>query len=131
MLVFASGMIAIAVGPYNEPDSFKVPLIVALTNWIAITLFIFAAAPASGGHLNPFITLATLTAGLSTFPRSLLYIIAQCIGGIIGGFWLKLGLGGPDYFPSVSTGYKSFGNPRSQTILGAMNSSLCNSMTDI
>jgi glycerol uptake facilitator-like aquaporin len=101
MLVFAVGLIGTALAPYNDPNSLRAPLVGSLTVWIAITLFIFAAAPASGGHLNPFITLSTFTAGLSTFSRSVLYIIGQCIGALIGAFFLKLGLGGADYYPSV------------------------------
>lgn len=101
MSVFIFGMIATALSPYHQPNSLAVPLIGALANWLALSLFIYAAAPASGGHLNPFITLSTFTAGLSTFPRSVLYIIGQCIGAIIGAFILKLGLGGSDYYSMV------------------------------
>lgn len=101
MLVFTVGCISNALGPYNSPDSLRAPLIGALANWIAITLFVYAAAPASGGHLNPLVTLSTFTAGLSTFPRSVLYILGQCIGALCGAFILKLGLGGHDYYPSV------------------------------
>lgn len=100
MLVFTVGLIASALSPYQQSNPLAVPLIGSLTNWIAITLFIYAAAPASGGHLNPFITLSTFTAGLSTFPRSLLYILGQCIGALCGAFFLKLGLSA-DYYPSV------------------------------
>jgi hypothetical protein len=63
--------------------------------------FIFAASPASGGHLNPTITLATFFAGLCTLPRAVLYIVAQCAGAIVGCYWLRLGLGDEYYFPSV------------------------------
>ncbi|OJD28907.1 mip transporter [Diplodia corticola] len=100
MLVFSVGLIANALGPYHSADSLGAPLVAALGNWFAITLFIFAAAPASGGHLNPFITMATLTTGLSTLSRSVLYMVGQCIGALIGAFLLKLGISGADYFPS-------------------------------
>lgn len=103
MLVFTVGLIANALSPYARPGSLTVPLLASITNWIAITLFVFAAAPASGGHLNPLITLSTFTAGLSTFPRSILYIVGQCIGAIIGALILKLGLSSEDYYTSVST----------------------------
>lgn len=73
----------------------------ALLNLVALTLFIFTAAPASGGHLNPTITMATFFAGLCTLPRAVLYIVAQSVGGIVGGYWLRLGLGDA-YFSQVS-----------------------------
>jgi len=105
MFVFTVGLAATALSPYHESNPLAVPLIGSLVNWIALSLFIFTTAPASGGHINPFITLSTFTAGLSTFPRSLLYILGQCIGALCGAFILKLGLGGDVYFPSgVITG---------------------------
>lgn len=69
-------------------------------NWTGLSLFIFSAAPASGGHLNPSITIATFFAGLSSFPRSLIYVIGQCIGSIVGSYWLRLGVGEDAYFPT-------------------------------
>jgi glycerol uptake facilitator-like aquaporin len=44
--------------------------------------------------------MSTFFAGLATFPRAVMYIIAQITGAIVGGYWLKLGLGDA-YFPSV------------------------------
>ena len=71
------------------------------TKHIGLMLFIFSAGPASGGHLNPTITIATFFAGLCSLPRAVLYIVAQCSGAIIAGYWLKLGLGDDAYFPHV------------------------------
>jgi glycerol uptake facilitator-like aquaporin len=51
---------------------------------------------------DPTISMATFFAGLSTFPRTVLYIVAQTIGGVLAGYWLKLGLN-DDYYPKVST----------------------------
>ncbi|KAH0445708.1 hypothetical protein KCU90_g18, partial [Aureobasidium melanogenum] len=75
----------------------------ALLNLITLTLFVFTAAPGSGGHLNPTITMATFFAGLCTLPRALLYIVAQSVGGIVGAYFLRLGLGNA-YFPEASVG---------------------------
>lgn len=101
LLVFAlgagaSGLTLLRVSPM------AISLYAALLNAIGLSLFIFAAAPASGGHLNPSITMATFFAGLSTLPRSLLYVVAQTLGAIVAGYWLKLGLG-EEYFPTVSS----------------------------
>lgn len=101
MLVFVNGSISSALGQYAASSPLAVAFGGAFWNWIAITMFVYAAAPASGGHLNPLITLSTFTAGLSTLPRTVLYVVAQAIGAVIGAFLLKLGLGGPNYFPTV------------------------------
>ena len=45
--------------------------------------------------------MATFFAGLSTLPRTVLYIVAQSTGAIVAGYWLRLGLGDA-YFPIVS-----------------------------
>ena len=49
---------------------------------------------------SPTITIATFFAGLATLPRAILYVVAQSIGAIVGGYWLRLGLGDA-YFPEV------------------------------
>jgi len=100
LLVFAlgagaSGLTTLQVSPM------AISLYASLLNFVGLSLFIMAAAPASGGHLNPSITMATFFAGLSTLPRSVLYIVAQTLGAIVAGYWLKLGLG-EQYFPVVS-----------------------------
>ena len=100
---------------------FAVSLYAALVNLIGLTLFIYSAAPVSGGHLkcvrpicivmfarklimpgliSPSITIATCLAGLATVPRAILYIVAQSTGAIVGAYWLRLGLGDA-YFPIV------------------------------
>lgn len=58
---------------------------VGITNIFLLSLFIYACAPASGGHVNPTITFATMTTGLIEFPRAILYLCAQTIGGGIAG----------------------------------------------
>ncbi|KAK1808885.1 hypothetical protein LTR12_016750 [Friedmanniomyces endolithicus] len=85
------------LGP--STSQFAATLYAAAFNVIGLTLFIFSAAPASGGHLNPTITIATFFAGLCTLPRAILYVVAQCVGAIIGCYWLKLGLGDA-FFPA-------------------------------
>ena len=78
LLVFAlgagaSGLTTLQVSPM------AISLYAGLLNATGLALFIFAAAPASGGHLNPSITMATFFAGLSTLPRSVLYIVYESI----------------------------------------------------
>ncbi|OQE24083.1 hypothetical protein PENFLA_c010G03018 [Penicillium flavigenum] len=64
-------------------------LIGGLLNTLTLPLFIFAAGPVSGGHVNPTITMATFFARLSTFPRSILYIGFQLLGATVAGYLLR------------------------------------------
>lgn len=104
LLVFAGGAGASGLTTMSSASPMAISLYAALLNTVSLSLFIFAAAPASGGHLNPSITMATFFAGLSTLPRSVIYIVAQTVGAIVGGYWLKLGLG-EQYFPVVRFKY--------------------------
>lgn len=92
LLVFASGAGASGLTSLHA-SPMAISLYASLLNFVSLSLFIFAAAPASGGHLNPSITMATFFAGLSTLPRSVIYIAAQVSGAVVGGWWLRLGLG--------------------------------------
>ena len=107
----SSGLSNLGVSPYAGT------LYAALVNFIGLGLFTYGMAPATGGHLSkspiadcldpnllrlvdPTISMATFFAGLSTLPRSVLYIVAQTIGAVVGAYFLRLGLGDA-YFPSV------------------------------
>lgn len=56
-----------------------------ITNVFVISLFIFAMAPSSGGHINPLITFTTMTTGLTGFSRGILYMVAQTGGAALAG----------------------------------------------
>jgi hypothetical protein len=45
--------------------------------------------------------MSTLFAGLSTLPRTIMYVAAQITGAVVGAYWLRLGLGEESYFPLV------------------------------
>ncbi|GJP55467.1 hypothetical protein CLOM_g14422 [Closterium sp. NIES-68] len=60
------------------------PLAIGLINGLLLTLHILAMAPASGGHVNPSITIATFFAGLTSLPRAAFYIVAQFAGSVLG-----------------------------------------------
>ena len=99
ILIFCFGAVASGLTTLSQ-SAFAITLYAALVNTVGLTIFIYTAAPASGGHLNPTITISTFFAGLCTLPRAVLYVSAQCTGAIIGSYWLKLGLGSA-YFPHV------------------------------
>ncbi|MCU7550154.1 aquaporin family protein [Chitinophagaceae bacterium LB-8] len=58
---------------------------VITTGWaLAVFVGVVIAAPYSGAHLNPAVTLALAIAGKFAWSKVLLYIIAQLIGAFIG-----------------------------------------------
>lgn len=68
------------------------------------SMMIYATAAPTGGHLNPFVTMATVCAGLCTVPRGLYYLIGQTVGAIFANYALKLGVGADDFFPDGTIG---------------------------
>lgn len=58
-----------------------------------IALFVYSTGPLTGGHLNPLITMGTFFAGLSSLPRTVLYIVFQCAGAIIGALIFRESIG--------------------------------------
>lgn len=56
-------------------------LLGAVTNTVTLALMIFVAGPVSGGHINPLITISIFFGRLATFPRAILYVLFQTIGG--------------------------------------------------
>lgn len=72
-------------------------LVAGASNTILLSLFIFAAGPVSGGHLNPTITIATFFSRLSTFPRAVLYVTFQVGGAGLGGLLVRASLDTRDY----------------------------------
>lgn len=75
-------MVHITIGNMNTQ---QVAGYVGISNIFIIMLFIYALAPSSGGHINPMITFTTMLAGLTSFPRALLYLIAQTSGAALAG----------------------------------------------
>jgi len=100
MLTYMTSLIAIGLNPVVNELSTKtlVPSICAgITNAIFLTLFIFSCGPLSGGHVNPTITMATFFARLSTFPRTILYVVGQTLGATVGGALVRASLGTKDF----------------------------------
>ncbi|RPA99049.1 aquaporin-like protein [Choiromyces venosus 120613-1] len=91
---FISGAGGIALAKYGS-DYSPITLAVAggMTIVLTLPLFIHAAGPASGGHINSMITIATFTAKLATLPRTIVYVFMQALGSVVGGFLLRTGLG--------------------------------------
>lgn len=72
---------------------FLLPMIGGTLAGVNLTLFIFAALPASGGHINPLITLGSFAIRASSLPRTLIYIVAQTLGATAGANLLHAAVG--------------------------------------
>ncbi|CAL0329343.1 unnamed protein product [Lupinus luteus] len=57
--------------------------------FIITFLFLIVTVPLSGGHMNPVLTFIATLKGLVTISRALIYMLAQCMGSIIGFFIIK------------------------------------------
>ncbi|MDE1761724.1 MAG: aquaporin [Candidatus Micrarchaeota archaeon] len=89
-------------------------LIAAFGNGIALALAVTLSINISGGHINPAVSLV-MAALRKISPRdALVYIIAQLVGGIIGGLSLVL------LYPSAAAGIVSYGAPVLAQGVGAL-----------
>ncbi|XP_058735153.1 uncharacterized protein LOC131607142 [Vicia villosa] len=52
-------------------------------------LFLNVTVPLTGGHMSPVFSFIAALKGVITLSRALLYVLAQCIGAILGFFILK------------------------------------------
>ncbi|KAD6795575.1 hypothetical protein E3N88_06471 [Mikania micrantha] len=56
---------------------------------ITITILLLAVFPISGGHMNPVISFSAALVGLISLSRAFIYILAQCIGALLGALALQ------------------------------------------
>lgn len=80
--VYISGQFAVTIMNYHNA---QIAAYVGIYNTLLLAVFIYAFAPASGGHMNPLITWATMLCGLCPVSRGVIYIVFQTIGGALGG----------------------------------------------
>ncbi len=65
---------------------------IALAHGLAIGVMVSATAAVSGGHLNPAVTFGALVAKKIDVVNGLGYIVAQCLGGIVAAYVIKLAM---------------------------------------
>ncbi|KAH8820857.1 aquaporin-like protein [Xylogone sp. PMI_703] len=100
MQVYLSALIYITIGSFQTTQA---AAYVGISNIFLISLFIYALAPASGGHVNSLITFATVVTGLTSFSRGVLYIVGQVAGAALAGGLLR-GSFGPTLIQSYHGG---------------------------
>ncbi|KAJ6310799.1 hypothetical protein OIU76_015502 [Salix suchowensis] len=86
VLVFALDTIVIST---IQTGTTMPNLILSTLAAITITILLLATFPISGGHINPIITFAAFLTGLISLSKAFIYILAQCVGAIVGALALK------------------------------------------
>lgn len=86
VLVFMIDTIVIST---IETDVKMPNLILSILLAIIIAILLLAVHPVSGGHINPSISFSAALVGLISMSRAIIYIIAQCVGGVLGALALK------------------------------------------
>ncbi|XP_022876756.1 aquaporin AQPAn.G-like [Olea europaea var. sylvestris] len=68
----------------------KIPnLVLSILAAIIIAILLLAVHPVSGGHINPVISFSAALVGLISMSKAFIYIVAQCLGAVLGALALK------------------------------------------
>ncbi|KAH6813312.1 hypothetical protein C2S51_022330 [Perilla frutescens var. frutescens] len=86
VLVFMLDTIVIST---LESDIKMPNLVLSVLAAVIITILLLAVHPVSGGHINPIISFSAALVGIISMSRAIIYIIAQCLGGVLGALALK------------------------------------------
>ncbi len=70
-------------------------IVIAAAHGLAIMALVAATANISGGHINPAVTIALWSAGKIDLGKSLMYIVAQMAGAVLGSLLLLGVVAGP------------------------------------
>ena len=89
-LNFVSGLLFATLSTWPRA---AVPVGILFGNAILVSVLVSATAPATGAHINPLVTIATLLSGLCHPVRAAVYIFCQLVGGALGGTLLRVALG--------------------------------------
>ena len=89
-VVFSAGTLAVTGGLLAERMSSARLLAVALAHGVAYAVFVAAAMPVSGGHLNPAVTFAALMSKHIRAAKAFMYMLSQCAGAVFGSLLLMV-----------------------------------------
>ena len=87
LILLGNGVVANVV--LKGTKGFSAGWMVITTRWaLAVFVGVVVAAPFSGAHLNPAVTLALAIAGKFSWAKVGMFMLAQLIGSIIGSFFV-------------------------------------------
>src|SRR5215469_18069463 len=87
LVIFGNGVVANVVLSRTKGNNSG--WIVITAGWaLAVFVGVFASQAFSGAHLNPAVTLAMAQAGKFPWASVPGYVLAQMLGGIVGGAWV-------------------------------------------
>ncbi|SPN96496.1 related to aquaporin [Cephalotrichum gorgonifer] len=81
-LVVTSGHIAATLMSYGTT---QIGAYIGISSIFLLSVFIYATAGLTGGHLNPMVTFSSIITGLCPLSRGTLYICAQTAGSALAG----------------------------------------------
>lgn len=93
LVLFGCGAAAVAGGSIGAVSGLGL-LGISLAFGLAVVTMAYAIGPISGCHINPAISLGMLVAGKLSVKDTVGYVIAQCIGALLGALVLSLILKG-------------------------------------
>lgn len=104
------GCAAATVSGISESGPSGIGLLgIALAFGLTVTVMVYTIGPISGCHINPAISIAMLAAGKLSVKETVGYLIAQCIGAILGAGVLYIILSGTPGFTMGEWGLGSTG----------------------
>jgi glycerol uptake facilitator protein len=84
LVIFGNGVVANVVLARTKGNN--AGWIVITAGWgLGVFVGVFCSQPFSGAHLNPAVTIAMATAGKLAMSKVAGYILAQMLGGVVGG----------------------------------------------
>lgn len=87
LVMFGNGVVANVV--LNKTKGQNSGWIVITAGWaLAVFVGVFCSQAYSGAHLNPAVTLAMAQAGKFPWAKVPGYLVAQMLGGLVGGSWV-------------------------------------------
>ncbi len=108
LVLFGCGAAAVAGGSIGAVSGLGL-LGISLAFGLAVVAMAYAIGPISGCHINPAISVGMLVAGKLSVKDTVGYVIAQCIGALLGALVLSIILKGQAGFEAGEWAYGSNG----------------------
>jgi aquaporin TIP len=100
-LIYVGVLVLTAGGQALLANGFKDLVAVALAHGLTIAVMVSATMNISGGQLNPAVTLALLATGRISPMQAGVNVLAQLVGGVLGGLLAKASIGGASIAPGI------------------------------